>query len=74
MSPLDDWSTRDQAIDDHNYRDYQEQVDQPATHVHDEEAEYPQDEKNYRDSPKHDGILVRSELRRAEWQRACLSF
>jgi hypothetical protein len=72
---LNDWSAGDEAIDDHDYRDYQQKVDQPATHVHDEEAEHPQDEQNYRNSPKHGGILVRrSELHRATWQRACLSF
>jgi hypothetical protein len=76
MTPsLNDWPAGDQAIDDHDYRDYQEKVDQPATHVHDEEAEHPQNEENYRNSPKHDGILVRrSELYPAEWQRACLTF
>src|SRR4030081_2831813 len=73
-SSLNDWPTGNQAIDDHNYRDYQQEVDQPATDMHDKKSEHPQDEENYRNSPKHDGILVRSELRRARWQRACLSF
>jgi len=40
-SRLNDWSTRYQTINDHDYRDHQENVNQPATHVHDEEAEHP---------------------------------
>jgi hypothetical protein len=40
-------------------------MDQPSTHVHDKESENPKDEENYRDGPKHDGILARSELRLA---------
>jgi len=63
MSPLlNDWPAGDQAIYDHNYRDHEENVDQPATHVHDEEPKHPQDEENYRNRPKHDGILAKSEL------------
>jgi hypothetical protein len=38
-------------------------MDQPSTNVDDKESEYPKDEENYRDGPKHDGILARSELR-----------
>jgi hypothetical protein len=37
-------------------------MDQTATNVHDEETENPENEQNYRDGPKHDGILARSEL------------
>jgi hypothetical protein len=40
-------------------------MDQPSTHVHEEKPENPKDEENYRDGPKHDGILARSELRLA---------
>jgi hypothetical protein len=58
---LNDWPAGNQAIDDDNYRDHQEKVDQPATDVHDEESEHPQDEENYRNRPQHDGILARSE-------------
>jgi hypothetical protein len=71
---LNDWAAGDETIDDHDHRDHQQKVDQAATYVHDEESEYPQDEENYRDRPKHDGILVGSELHPARWQRACLSF
>jgi hypothetical protein len=37
-------------------------VNQTATYVHHEESKNPKDEQNYRDRPKHDGILARSEL------------
>jgi hypothetical protein len=37
-------------------------MDQSAANVHDEESENPEYEQNYRDGPKHDGILARSEL------------
>jgi hypothetical protein len=37
-------------------------VNQTAADMYDEEPEYPQDEENYRDRPKHDDILGRSEL------------
>jgi hypothetical protein len=37
-------------------------VDQAAAHVYHEETKNPQDEEYYRDRPKHDGILARSEL------------
>jgi hypothetical protein len=60
-SSLDDWSAGDEAIDDHDHGDDEQDVDQSATYVHDEEPENPKDEKNYRDGPKHDGILARSE-------------
>jgi hypothetical protein len=59
---LYDWPSGDQAIDDYDYRDHEEDVNQAAANVHHEEAEYPQDKENYRDRPKHDGILARSEL------------
>jgi hypothetical protein len=62
-SSLDDWSAGDEAIDDHDYGDHEQEMDQPSTHVHDEEPKDPKDEENYRDGPKHDGILARSELR-----------
>ncbi len=53
----DYWPAGDQAIDDHDYRDHEENVDQTATHVDDEESKDPQDEQNHRDSPKHFDIL-----------------
>ena len=59
---LDYGPTGDEAIDDHDDRDHKQNVNQSATHVYYEEPEYPQDEENYRDRPKHDGILARSEL------------
>ena len=59
---LDDWSAGDEAIDDDDYRDDEHEMDQPSTYVHDEESKNPKDEENYRDGPKHDGILARSEL------------
>ena len=59
---LDDWATSDKAIDDHDHCDHEQQMDQPPTYVHHEKAENPKDEENYRDRPKHDGILSRSEL------------
>jgi hypothetical protein len=40
-------------------------VNQPAAHVHYEEPENPKDEEYYRDGPKHDGVLARSELQEA---------
>ena len=60
--PLNDWSAGDEAIDDHDHGDDEQDVNQPSTHVHHEESENPKDEENYRDGPKHDGILARSEL------------
>jgi hypothetical protein len=60
-SSLDYWSARDETIDDHDYGDDEQQMDQPATHVHHKETKNPKDEQNYRDGPKHDGILARSE-------------
>ena len=61
-SSLYDWSAGDEAIDDHDYRDDEQKMDQSSTHVHDEESENPQDEEYYRDGPKHDAVLARSEL------------
>ena len=61
--PLYDWSACDEAIDDHDHCNDEQEMDQSSTHVHDEESENPQDEEYYRDGPKHDGILARSELR-----------
>jgi hypothetical protein len=63
--PLDDWSAGNQAIDDHDHCDHEQQMDQTPTHVHNEKPENPKDEENYRDRPKHDGILSRSELHRS---------
>jgi hypothetical protein len=57
---LYDWPAGDQAIDDDNHGDYQKNVDQTSSYVHDEGAEQPQDEEYYGDCPKHDGILARS--------------
>src|SRR4026207_2571976 len=37
-------------------------MNQTAAHVDHEKSEYPQNEENYRDRPKHEGILVKSEL------------
>ena len=59
---LDDWPTGDEAIDDNDHRDHEQNVDQPATDVHDEEPKNPQDEQDNSDRPKHYGILARSEL------------
>ena len=59
---LYDWSARDEAVDDHDYCNDEQEMDQSSTHVHDEESENPQDEEYYRDGPKHDGVLARSEL------------
>jgi len=65
---LDDWPAGDETIDDHDYSDDEQEMDQASTHVYDEESENPKDEQNYRDGPKHDGILARSELRVARQQ------
>ena len=62
---LDDRSSRYEAINDHDHCDHQQKVDQPAPDVHYEEPENPKDKEYNRDGPKHDGILARSELRRA---------
>jgi hypothetical protein len=51
----------DETVDDHDYSNDEQDVDQSPTHMDDEESENPKDEKNNRDSPKHDGILARSE-------------
>src|SRR5256885_4360594 len=59
---LDDWSAGDEAIDDDDHRDHEQDVDQTAADVHDEESKNPQNEQDYRDGPKHYGILARSEL------------
>src|SRR5207302_6678812 len=59
---LYDRSASDETIDDHDHCDHEQQMDQPPTDVHHEKAENPKDEENYRDRPKHDGILSRSEL------------
>jgi hypothetical protein len=63
---LNDWSASDQAIDDHDHCDDEQQMDQAPTHVNYEKAKNPKDEENYRDRPKHDGILSRSELHPAQ--------
>jgi stringent starvation protein B len=60
---LYDRSTGDKPIYDDDNGDDEQQVDETTTHVHYEETENPQDKKNYRDRPKHYGILARSELR-----------
>ena len=59
---LDDWSARDEAVDDHDHCNDEQEMDQSSTHVYDEESENPQDEEYYRDGPKHDAVLARSEL------------
>ena len=52
----------DKAIDHHDHRNYEQEVNQTATHMDHEEPKNPKDEENNRDGPKHDGILARSEL------------
>ncbi len=59
---LYDRSASDKAIDHDYYRYHEEDMNQAATNMYNEEPEYPQDEENYRDRPKHDGILALSEL------------
>jgi hypothetical protein len=59
---LDYWSAGDEAIDDDDHRDDEQKMDQPAANMHDEESKNPENKQNYRDGPKHDGILARSEL------------
>jgi hypothetical protein len=51
----------DKAVDDDNHRNYEQEVNQPSTHMHDEEPKNPKDEENNRDGPKHIRILARSE-------------
>ena len=52
-----DRSARNQTIHDDDNGDHEEQVNQSATNVHDEEAQQPQHEENYRDSPQHAQVL-----------------
>jgi len=59
---LDDWPASDEAIDDHDHRNDEQDMDQPAPDVYYEEPKDPKNKEYYRDSPKHDGILARSEL------------
>ena len=59
---LHDGPTSDEAIDDHDDGDDEQDMDQPAPDVDYEEPKNPKNEEYYRDSPKHDGILARSEL------------
>jgi hypothetical protein len=58
---LDDGPASDETVDDHDYGDDEQDVDQSPTHMDDEESENPKDEENNGDGPKHDGILARSE-------------
>ena len=58
---LNDWSAGDEPVHDYDNGNDQQQVDKAATYVHYEETKHPQDKKNYRDRPKHYGILARSE-------------
>jgi hypothetical protein len=58
---LDYRAAGDETVDDHDYSDDEQDVDQAPTHMDDEESENPKDEENNRDGPKHDGILARSE-------------
>jgi hypothetical protein len=58
---LDYRAARDETIDDHDHSNDEQDVDQSPTHMDNEESENPKDEENNRDSPKHDGILARSE-------------
>jgi hypothetical protein len=50
---LDDWSAGDEAIDDHDHRNHEQEMDQPTTDVNYEGPENPKDEEYYRDGPKH---------------------
>lgn len=59
---LDYWPAGDEAIDDYDHRDDEQKMDQSAANMHDEESKNPENKQNYRDGPKHDGILARSEL------------
>ena len=58
---LDDRSAGDETIDDDDHGDDEQKMDQPPTHVHEKETQNPKDKQNYRDGPKHNGILARSE-------------
>ena len=60
--PLDDGSAGDETIDDYDHGHYEQQMDERASDVERQEPQNPKDEQNYRDGPKHDGILARSEL------------
>ncbi len=64
-SSLDDWPPGDETVDDYDNRDDEQQMDQRAGDVESQEPQNPKDEENYRDGPKHDGILARSEIRLA---------
>jgi hypothetical protein len=46
-----DATTRDQPSDDHDDRDYEQQMDETAGHVEDPIAEYPHHEQNDREGP-----------------------
>jgi hypothetical protein len=53
MFALETSTARDQVVDQHDYRDYDQNVNQAATDV-ERESQEPQNEKNYKDRPKHD--------------------
>jgi hypothetical protein len=59
-SSLYDWAAGNETVDDHDYGDDKEDMDQRSTHVQ-EESETPKDEENNRYGPKHDGTLARCE-------------
>jgi hypothetical protein len=66
LESLNDGPAGDEPIYDNDNGDDEKQMDEAATHVHDKESENPQDKQNYRDGPKHYGILAKSELRNVE--------
>jgi hypothetical protein len=50
---LDTSAPGDQVVDQYDYRDHDQNVDQAATDMEGESQE-PQNEENYKDCPKHD--------------------
>jgi hypothetical protein len=46
-------SASNQLIDNHDYSDDKQQMDQAASHVKGEKAEQPQNEQDYGNGPKH---------------------
>jgi hypothetical protein len=58
---LNDWSAGNETVDDHDYCDDEQNVNEAAGHREEKETESPKDKENYRDGPKHGRILARSE-------------
>jgi len=52
LSSLDDSSTGDEVVNQHNYGNHEHQVNQPAANMQGESQE-PKDEQHNKDSPKH---------------------